>query len=167
MVVSLTNTSELSSGQLRVFNEMNKMEVRTKTQKVASKLIITMMKIFIMNKRLHKSKKKLQTDYMFKKFGLLSRMKKNVQEFKMAFKKFDTYQTSAEDTLIRLREKGLNRVRSVYSNFSRVKKFRKRCHRILKDQQKINENLNQVVMLQNAMGAFLVGFNKDFNDEES
>lgn len=57
MVVSLQNTTKLSIGEQRVYNDLIKGEVRSKTQYEASQYILYIMRIHLLNIKIKKGKK--------------------------------------------------------------------------------------------------------------
>jgi hypothetical protein len=131
MVVSLTNTSELSIGELRVYNEMIKIDVKAATQKTASNFILAILQAHVLNKKMEKSNQKESSGLIMQKFGLLSRMKRHVKGFKKAFKKYDSYSSSAEDSIVKLNANGLEKLEEVYRNFGKAKKIERKCKRII------------------------------------
>lgn len=166
MVVSLTNTSELTTGETRVYNDTIQMGVKSKTQANASTLLLTVFEIFLVNQKMVGLDKSEKQDMMLKKFGLLSRLKRNIRDFKVGFKKYESYSSSAEDILVKMKEKGLKKLKLVYKNFAKVKKINRRCDRILENQGKITDSLDQIITFQNCMSDFLVNFNLDYQEEE-
>lgn len=166
MVVSLTNTSELSTGETRVYNETIQMVVKSNTQKNATNLLLTIFQTFLVNEKMKEAKESQQNTILMKKFGLLSRLKRHVREFKVSYKQFESYSSSAEDTLVKLNQNGLKKLKLVYKNFSKTKKIKRRCQRILTDQVKIVESLDQIITFQNCISNFLVNFNLDYQEEE-
>lgn len=166
MVVSLTNTSELTTGETRVYNETIQLGVKSKTQAKASALLLTIFQIFMINQKFQDLDEAGKREMMLKKFSLLSRLKRNIRDFKVDFKRFESYSSSAEDTLVKLNEKGLNKLKLVYKNFSKVKKISRRCQKIVQTQTDITDSLDQIITFQNCMTEFLVKFNLDYQEEE-
>ena len=167
MVVSLTNTSELSIGELRVYNEMIKLDVKANTQKTASHFILAILQAHVLNKKMERSNEKEASNLIMQKFGLLSRMKRHVKDFKKQYKKYDSYSSSAEDSIVKLNANGLEKLEEVYRNFGKAKKIERKCKRIIVMQKKIVDMTDNMVIFQNCINNFIVNFNSTYQEEET
>jgi uncharacterized iron-regulated protein len=167
MVVSLTNTTDLSSGETRVYNEMTKINVKRETQKEAARLLISIFKTHSMGKKVKKIKKKhILNEMMMSKFGMLSRMKKDLTKFKKAFKKLESYNSSEEDSLIKMNEKGTKMIEKIHNLFDKTKSIERKCRRLNFDQLEIIERVDELLVFQTCIANFLLKFNAKFKEVE-
>ena len=79
MVVSLTNTSELSSGQQKVYNEQLKEKAREQVESKASIFLVSLFYVNEMNKQMMKGK--TSADFILKRFAAISKLKKVMAAF--------------------------------------------------------------------------------------
>lgn len=131
MVVSLQNTTKLSVGEQRVYNDLIKSEVKQKTQYEASQYILCIIKIHMLNQKIRNGKKSEVQYLMMQKFGYLTRMKQDSIKLKSIFKKYASFSSSAEDILVKLNANGLEKLEEVYRNFGKAKKIERKCKRII------------------------------------
>lgn len=166
MTVSLTNTTELTAGETRVFNEMERFEVKRRTQKASSGLLMTILRCHILNKKLEGLNEDAKMAVMMKKFGLLSKMKTLLKNFKKIYKKYESYASSHEDAVIKLNNNCMERKHKVYTHFGRTNRVTRHCRRIVNDQKEINDRLDELLSFQACMAKFLVTFNRDYVEEQ-
>lgn len=98
-----------------------------------------------MNKKLEGLEDKDKMALMMKKFGLLSKMKIILKNFKKIYKKYESYASSHEDAVIKLHHHCAGRKHKVYTHFERSHKVWRHCNRIVNDQREINERLTELL----------------------
>lgn len=168
MVVSLTNTTELTTGENRVYDELVKIQVKNFTKKEASKLLLVLFQTFLLNKKLNKDKMEEDeiNELMMQKFGLLSKLKNQLKIFKSFFKKFESYSSSAEDSVIKMNERAIKKIDSTYSTFNKVPRIERKCRRIVNDQKEILGRVEEFTIFQECIANFLMKVNSEYREME-
>ena len=84
MVVSLTNTSELSPGQQKVYNELIKEKARVIAESKGAAFLMCLFYINCMNQKMMEGN--TDADFILKRFAAISKLKKFMQLFKTEMK---------------------------------------------------------------------------------
>lgn len=168
MVVSLTNTTELTTGEARVYDEIVKYQVKKFTRAEASKLLFVLFSTFMLNKKLKDDKIEEDeiNELMMKKFGFLSKLKNQLKIFKSVFKKFESYSSSAEDSVIKMNERAAKKIEYTYSCFQKVGGIERKCRRICNDQKEIKSRVEEFTIFQECITNFLIKVNSEYRETE-
>lgn len=168
MVVSLTNTTELTTGEARVYDEMVKFDVKSCTKKESAKLLLVIFQTFLINKKLKNKKldEDSQNELMMIKFGHLSKIKKQLKIFKTNFKKFESFSSSSEDSVIKMNERSLKKISYIYSCFEKTPRIIRKCRRIINDQREISDRVEEFSLFQECIANFLIKLNTEYKELE-
>lgn len=160
MVVSLTNTSALTIAEMRVFNEANRREKLDEIKSKAAILLHHIFEVYILNKRLRPlaedpEKAQEYQDLVYKRFGQLSKVTNMAKELRGHLYRLEMLSSTAEDTLLKLNEGGIEETEDTYKSFDHAEAVRESCSKILADQKEINMMVDIVIKNQNCLSSFI------------
>jgi Ion channel len=104
-------------------------------------------------------------ELLFKRFGLFSISNSMAQEISYDFKRFEMLSSTAEDTVLKLNEGGINRTRKVFEVFKNAKRVSELCGQIIAHQRSINDSMDHVITHQNCLRSFITNLNDFFREE--
>lgn len=164
MVVSLQNTSALTIAEMRVFNEVDRQEKLDEIKEKAATMLHDVFKVYLMNKRVKDmnddpSKIKEFEKLIFARFGLFSKASSASKDIQFLLKKFDMLSSTAEDTVLKLNEGGINKTEKLFNSMDNADMIHKQCTKIIVSQNEINNNLDQIIKNQNCLASFITKFN--------
>lgn len=164
MVVSLQNTSALTIAEMRVYNEVDRLEKLDEIKERAAAMLHDMFEVYIMNKKVKElskdaSKVKEFEKLIFERFGLFSKASSTSKDILSSLKKFEMLSSTAEDTILKLNEGGIKKTEDLFISMSNAERIHKQCSKIIADQLEINNNIEQVIKNQNCLASFLTKFN--------
>ena len=164
MVVALSNSSELTNGEKRVFNNVDQLSLTKEVKVKASELIYKVFMMYrstkIMNHlALEGNQSKLIDEEMMRRFSLLSACRFIVAEFKVLHYRLKTATSIPEDLILTLLETNEGKFKQIYANFNKVQYIKANCEQIRTQQTVILEAIDRLTAGQHHVAATLVCLN--------
>lgn len=171
MVISLQNTSALTIAEMRVYNEVNRLEKLDEIKEKAAGMLHDIFEIYIINKKMKEieddpSRQKDHDKLILERFALFSTASSISREVSAALKKFDMLSSTAEDTILKLNEGGIKKTEDLFVSMTNADRIHKQCSKIIADQLEINANIDQVIKNQQCLASFLTKFNDFLREAE-
>jgi hypothetical protein len=167
MVVALTNSTALTTGEIRVFNNVDQISLRNEVKKKASQLIYNIFLMFRSNKQINQmmlenAPQEKIDEMVLAKFGMLSGCRPIVREFLTINHKLQSTTSIPEDLILTLLENNEGKFKQIYANFGKVKFIQDYCSQIQEKQEDIKLRLDKISDIQHQIAATLVALNQRY-----
>jgi hypothetical protein len=162
MVVSLTNTSELSPGQQKVYNELIKEKARVVAEGKGAGFLMCLFYINCMNKKMLEGN--TDADFILKRFAAISKLKKFMMMFKTEMKIFESHSEPSEQAIMRVKEESVTKLDMVYHNFEKADEIDSRLKNVSENMEEMVSKLEEILRFQNCIGTFLIKFNQQYKE---
>lgn len=164
MVVALTNSTALTTGEIRVFNKVDQLSLKNDVKKIASDLIYNVFLMYRSNKEISKlmaenAPQKQVDDLVLQRFAMLSKCRPIVNEFKTIHHKLMSTTSIPEDLILTLLENNDSKFKNIFAKFGKVKFIQEYCEKIVQNQEEIMNRMENVTMFNNKIATTLVNLN--------
>lgn len=172
MVVALTNSTVLTTGEIRVFNKVDQLSLQNEVKKVASELIYNVFLMYCESKKVamavaDKVPQEEIDDMVFRRFSILAKCKPIVTDFNSLYHKMKTTTSIPEDLILALLENNEGKFKEAYAKYNKTKYVQQNCEQIRLNQKDMANRIASLTALQHRVAATLVAINLQYSSANS
>lgn len=140
--------------------------LKEKSKKIALKkggvFLIILFKVNKMNKVLLEGK--ADSDFVLKRFGLISKLKKAMDNFVNEMKVYDSHTTPPEHAILSIKAESEIKLDAITKNFEKADDVDLRLKNVGENMEEMVFKLEEIIRFQNCIGTFILKFHQSFKD---